>query len=334
MKYSYDFVKNFIEKESDFGCKLITTKEEYRNAQQKLSIKCKCGIPFSTTFSKFMLYDGKHSKRQCNKCGLESRRTSRIKSYKEIKQYIEKESGCNLLTTKEEYEHELLDNKKSPSTIKLKLLCKECNTNTFDITIRRFNERRKCWCHDCSMKHRSETYEKVKYFVEVESNSRCKLLSSSYNDDCLEPLQFKCWCGTKFETSYASFKNGNKCNCGQHNISNGEKIIEEFFKSNNINYKPQYTFRDCRDEKVLPFDFAVMDDGENIKCLIEYNGKQHYEPCGFGEKDESKIIKKFNEQLKHDKIKEDYCKSNDIKLMIIPYWEYDNLENILFKELT
>jgi hypothetical protein len=36
---------------------------------------------------------------------------------------------------------------------------------------------------------------------------------------------------------------------------------------------------------------------------------------------------------KHDKIKYDYCQSHGIKLIYIPYWEFNNIANILNKEL-
>lgn len=34
-----------------------------------------------------------------------------------------------------------------------------------------------------------------------------------------------------------------------------------------------------------------------------------------------------------DKIKTNYCKEHSIKLIRIPYWEFDNIEEILNKEL-
>ena len=35
----------------------------------------------------------------------------------------------------------------------------------------------------------------------------------------------------------------------------------------------------------------------------------------------------------HDKIKFDYCQDHNIPLIIIPYWDYDNIETILQKIL-
>lgn len=62
---SYDHVKNFIEVESNSGCKLLT--ESYINTRQKLDVKCKCGKVFKVSFLHFKTMN----KRQCNECGIE-----------------------------------------------------------------------------------------------------------------------------------------------------------------------------------------------------------------------------------------------------------------------
>lgn len=55
--------------------------------------------------------------------------------------------------------------------------------------------------------------------------------------------------------------------------------------------------------------------------MIEYDGEQHYWAV-FGEKS-------FQNTLKHDEIKNNYCKENNIPLLRIPYWEKDNIEVII-----
>ena len=39
------------------------------------------------------------------------------------------------------------------------------------------------------------------------------------------------------------------------------------------------------------------------------------------------------DQQKRDEIKTKYCIDKNIPLIRIPYWEYDNIENILAREL-
>ena len=47
--------------------------------------------------------------------------------------------------------------------------------------------------------------------------------------------------------------------------------------NNNIKYTPEYTFDDCRNVFPLLFDFAVFDNRNDLFCLIEFQGRQHYE---------------------------------------------------------
>lgn len=92
--------------------------------------------------------------------------------------------------------------------------------------------------------------------------------------------------------------------------SKGEKIIRNYLISNNIQYIGQKTFDDCKYKRRLPFDFYLPD----YDMCIEYNGRQHYEEVGvFGGIDE------LNKQIIKDKIKKDYCESNNIKLLSIKY---------------
>jgi DNA-directed RNA polymerase subunit RPC12/RpoP len=104
--------------------------------------------------------------------------------------------------------------------------------------------------------------------------------------------------------------------------SKGEKSVREFIENNNIIYENEYRFKDCKDKRSLPFDFALFENG--LFALIEYQGIHHYEPIKyFGG------IKRFKETVLRDKIKFDYCKKNNIPLLIIPYWELKNIDSIL-----
>lgn len=51
---------------------------------------------------------------------------------------------------------------------------------------------------------------------------------------------------------------------------------------NDVDFKEEYEFPGLRapSGRVLRFDFAVFDGDGNLDFLIEYQGKQHYEPVG------------------------------------------------------
>lgn len=90
-------------------------------------------------------------------------------------------------------------------------------------------------------------------------------------------------------------------------------------------------FDDCRNIKPLPFDFYLPD--KNI--IIEYDGEFHYIPIKVQKTDSEEVaIDRLNETKAHDKIKTDYCLKNQIKLIRIPYWEKENIETILLKEIN
>ena len=41
----------------------------------------------------------------------------------------------------------------------------------------------------------------------------------------------------------------------------------------------------------------------------------------------------YKKLIKHDKIKDDYAKKNNWNLIRIPYWDFDNIEEILYKNI-
>ncbi len=122
----------------------------------------------------------------------------------------------------------------------------------------------------------------------------------------------------------SSIKRGITKSCGCLQESFYEKMIENILKELNIAFEKQFVFPDLKgDFDNLRFDFALFKD-ENLICLIEYQGEQHYNPVEFFGGD-----KQFKKTLKYDSLKEEYCKNNDIKLIKIPYWENVNKEYII-----
>lgn len=139
--------------------------------------------------------------------------------------------------------------------------------------------------------------------------------------------KFQCnICKKVWTSSFNNIKNGNGCpHCS---ASKGEKYIEKILEDNNIQYKTQYWFRDCKIQLPLPFDFAIFDNN-NLIGLCEYQGIQHYEPVDFAGKGNEWANDQFKRNQKSDNTKRTYCKNNNIPLLEIPYWEYINIENIL-----
>lgn len=115
-------------------------------------------------------------------------------------------------------------------------------------------------------------------------------------------------------------------------ISSGEEAIEQvlilkynFQKGKDYYYG--YQIPDLKDKRSLHLDFYLP----KLKVAIEYDGRQHYVPVNyFGGIDTFKKIQA------HDRLKDEYCKNNGIKLIRIPYTVIKGSEiiNILSKYLS
>ena len=132
-------------------------------------------------------------------------------------------------------------------------------------------------------------------------------------------------CGNVYDVKPANFISNNR-RCPICKESKGEKCISEILNNLNVEFKRQFVFEDCKNKRRLPFDFAVFKNGE-LKFLIEFQGIQHYKENDFFGKEN------FEATKKNDEIKRNYCINNNIKLLVIPYWDYDNIEEILSESL-
>lgn len=108
-------------------------------------------------------------------------------------------------------------------------------------------------------------------------------------------------------------------------FSKGEKAVEQVLQDLNITYLPQYTFLDCKDKNLLPFDFYLP----KLNKCIEYDGQHHYYPVTFNGVSEDRAKENHLVTVKHDKIKNKYCKENNIELLRIPYYDFKNIEVIV-----
>lgn len=120
----------------------------------------------------------------------------------------------------------------------------------------------------------------------------------------------------------------NKC-CITHKskriFTSGEIKVAEYLIKKELDFATEYSFDDlyyrlkrCK----LRFDFAIFHKNK-LLYLIEYDGIQHF--------DKNKIIEKkeWKHYFNRDKLKNIYCKENNIKLIRIPYFYYEHIEEYL-----
>ena len=196
-------------------------------------------------------------------------------------------------------------------------------------------------CPECAkekhikiMKEKSKNIE-LKLYKMAKENGH--IILGAYKGDKTKILiDFNCGHEPHNIAPYA-YKQGK--GCPKCKASKGEKEVVRILKEMNINYQEQYKFEDCRSINPLPFDFYVSE----LNLCIEYDGEHHYKSVVYYNKFDSehkrllaqKIAEeRLRETKRRDKIKTDYCKNNGINLIRIPYWEFDNIEKILKKELS
>lgn len=127
----------------------------------------------------------------------------------------------------------------------------------------------------------------------------------------------QCDCGKIVFLNTVRLTQGNDISCGCQKMSYGATQIEKTLKNNNIKYIKEYSNKDLSLKK---FDFALIDNNNNILRLIEFDGEQHYRYTGGWNTKENFIKRK-----QYDKIKNEYALSHNIPLVRIPYWKRDNI---------
>lgn len=134
-------------------------------------------------------------------------------------------------------------------------------------------------------------------------------------------------CNRKFPMEPTNFLSGQRCpHC---RLSKGSVAIYDLLIRKSVAYELEKRFEGCRVVKPLPFDFYIKD-----RILIEFDGQQHFLPVQFGGVSKKEAALASENVQRRDKIKNKYCIDNNIPLIRIPYWEYNNIEVILESALA
>lgn len=128
----------------------------------------------------------------------------------------------------------------------------------------------------------------------------------------------QCECGSQVIVNYKNLQSGHTTSCGCIR-SKGELKIREILNILKISYKTEYIFKNQPNRR---YDFYLPE----YNTCIEFHGKQHYTYVNSWHKN----FEEFEKAKNRDQEKIDFCIKNNIKLIIIPYYDYDKLnENYL-----
>lgn len=299
-KWTIETVKEYINKNS--YCELLSDK--YINYSSKMLFKCKCGKTFETSFQEFK----GGNKRQCNICGHKKASDKSRLTIKEVRKYVQENSNC-----------ELISDKYINNSSKLTFKC-ECG-NTFKRSFANFKKGEQK-CRKCVNKELNDRYKNdYSYVKEIVEVNGCKLLSEYYINS-KQKLKIQCKCGNIFSRRLIDFTR-NRPQCPECSDSLPIIEIKNILSENNIKYESEYTFEGLNGihGKPLRYDIAILNNDSTLKLLIEYDGEFHYKKFYEEQKYEDIVI--------HDKMKNEFCKKNNIKLIRISYKEKDNIFNIL-----
>lgn len=297
-KKTYEEVKALFESK---GYILLDT--EYIDAHTKLRYICKKHPDIIQSIRYNSLQQGKG----CPYCVGKAKHT-----FEEVKNYFE---SCG---------YTLLEDTYINANTRMKYQCPHHPTK--ELYIRYSDLRHGVRCPYCS-KVGKKTYEDIK----DEFEARGYILVSSKDEYVNTHSMLRYICPKHPNEinaiAYYNFYSGEGCpHC---RTSKGEKKIKQWLNEQDIKFKQQYRFDNLKDKRKLSYDFWLP----AFNLLIEYQGEFH---DGTINKINSRLQTKDELISQHyrDNLKRQYAKEHDYQLLEIWYWDFDNIESILAKELN
>ena len=198
----------------------------------------------------------------------------------------------------------------------------------YEIVCNIFTKGGRCgYCHPSGKKPKIHPFDSFgyKHFDKVMSWHPDNDISPfRVSPSCKKKFKFICPdCGYVWPVLLNNVSNGQWC--PQCASSKGEKRITKWLRLNNIDFIPQKTYSNLfgLGWGNLSYDFYLPD----YNLLIEYQGRYHDGSVSHQTEED------FDKQQEHDRRKREYAKDNNIELLEIWYWDFDNIEEILKNEL-
>ena len=262
----------------------------------------------------------------CPRCSRLRNKDKERLSYFEFLKRIKKHPRFN------DYDYSLIteewwqENYKSRQKTKIPVICKNHGV-FYQVVEAHLNN------HGCPTCARERQKRPIKWNKEKIIEEFNKIHKNQYEylfdeyKNTMQIIDIKCKkCRKIFKQKIRQHLDGHGCLC---NKSNGENLIEEILKENNINYSKNYYFK--YKNQTLTFDFFIP----KYRIAIEYDGIQHYKPVDFAGKGQKWARELFINTKKRDFLKNKYCFEENIKLIRIPFTlkEKSVIKNYLSKFL-
>ena len=297
--FAWENVLHFMEQNVHNGTILVSTSSDWQNRDSILSFKCGvCGAVFKKSWSAFLSLDFKICPRCFNQAKDEGVvPTNRIDPFLFREKLLEK--GLYLLSG---------DN----ITYHSKVLVQDKNGYRGLVSLGSIYSRGEVGFDKFSVAN-PFTVDNLRLYTFLKGWD-CIIPDQTYKGN-RSMLKIRCSCGRSFEVTTTHFLNGkykcNKCRGVQSELSS---IVEQWLKTHNIEYQMEKRFDDCKNKRIMPFDYFIP----NIGC-IEVDGQLHYKARGDNKNSLLQV-------QANDKIKTEYCRKNNIPLLRLPYWEIEDGE--------
>ena len=217
------------------------------------------------------------------------------------------------------------------STVKVTKVCDYCGDvvkgQEYSNVLRRRKDG-KDRCNSCAIKSRSveraEAGESVFHvrpdlitLWDTSKNSRLDMTKQLPGST--SKAWWLCSCGWSWTAVIGDVVRGSGCPACA--MSQGEHIVMNYLRERGEKFIAQYSVPELvgRRGRRLSFDFAVTDPAGSVILIIEVDGDQHSSPVNFLGEDPVEATSKFVRQRSYDRMKDDWARSQGIKMLRIAY---------------
>jgi hypothetical protein len=284
------------------------------------------------TYGNILLHRKKgDGKDRCGSCGnLHMRKLERENvPYERSLEFFAKDNNMDyLLDEFSNKNNTTTDNVFRASNLQYYWNCKECKSEFIQSSNTRTQY--KCRCPYCAGQRVNDTNSLASIYPilanELHPTKNKKLFPNEVHFGSQKYVWWKCSNNSNHEwKAKIETRSIRKYGCPICAESKGEKRIRQWLEENEIKFMAQkeYKYLLGTGNGLLSYDFYLPK--KNI--LIEYQGQYHDGTAN------NQTEKEFEIQQEHDRRKKEYAIKNNIKLLEIWYWDFENVEEILNNEL-